>query len=145
RRDRIFLCRQDREDALDQPSRGATAHLRLGRLADPDPDPGRGLSRLSPRGRRRPGAALVLLRAAAADHRRLVVVAPPANHSRRTDQERRSIMKLVTRRIALAAAALAALALSAKVGVKALEPLKVDFSDETVGAEPKSFLSVVGV
>jgi Laminin G domain len=54
-------------------------------------------------------------------------------------------MKIVTRRIALATAALAALALSAKVSVKALEPLKVDFSDETVGAEPKSFLSVVGV
>jgi Laminin G domain len=50
-------------------------------------------------------------------------------------------MKLVTRRIALAAAALAALVL----GAKAMEPLKVDFSDETVGAEPKSFLSVVGV
>jgi hypothetical protein len=27
----------------------------------------------------------------------------------------------------------------------ALQPLKIDFSDETVGAEPKSFLSVVGV
>src|SRR5207247_2600209 len=27
----------------------------------------------------------------------------------------------------------------------AAQPLKVDFSDETVGAEPKSFLSVVGV
>jgi hypothetical protein len=50
-------------------------------------------------------------------------------------------MKLVTRRIALVAAALAALVL----GAKAMEPLKVDFSDETVGAEPKSFLSVVGV
>jgi hypothetical protein len=55
-------------------------------------------------------------------------------------------MKIVTRRIALAAAGftlgtLAALALSAK----AMEPLKVDFSDETVGSEPKSFLSVVGV
>src|SRR5215471_15921765 len=37
--------------------------------------------------------------------------------------------------------ALAVLAL----GAKALEPLKIDFSDETVGSEPKSFLSVVGV
>ena len=36
---------------------------------------------------------------------------------------------------------LAALLLSAN----ALQPLKIDFSDETVGAEPKSFLSVVGV
>jgi hypothetical protein len=50
-------------------------------------------------------------------------------------------MKLWTRRLMLAAAGLAALALSAK----AIEPLKIDFSDETVGSEPKSFLSVVGV
>jgi hypothetical protein len=51
-------------------------------------------------------------------------------------------MKLWTRRLMLAAAAgLAALALSAK----AIEPLKIDFSDETVGSEPKSFLSVVGI
>jgi hypothetical protein len=42
---------------------------------------------------------------------------------------------------ALAAAGLAALILSAG----AIQPLKIDFSDETVGAEPKSFLSVVGV
>jgi hypothetical protein len=27
----------------------------------------------------------------------------------------------------------------------AVQPLKIDFSDETVGAEPKSFVSVVGV
>jgi hypothetical protein len=50
-------------------------------------------------------------------------------------------MKILMRRIMLAAAGVAALALSAK----AVEPLKVDFSDETVGSEPKSFLSVVGV
>jgi hypothetical protein len=50
-------------------------------------------------------------------------------------------MNIVTRTIALAAAGLAALMLSAK----AIEPLRIDFSDETVGAEPKSFLSVVGV
>ena len=31
------------------------------------------------------------------------------------------------------------------VSVRAAQPLKVDFSDETVGAEPKSFLSVVGI
>jgi hypothetical protein len=50
-------------------------------------------------------------------------------------------MKLVTCTVMLAAVAVAALTL----GAKALEPLKVDFSDETIGAEPKSFLSVVGV
>src|SRR2546426_1791285 len=42
---------------------------------------------------------------------------------------------------AAAGVGLAALLLSAQ----ALQPLKLDFSNETVGAEPKSFLSVVGV
>jgi hypothetical protein len=50
-------------------------------------------------------------------------------------------MKIAMRTIMLAAAGAAVLAL----GAKALEPLKIDFSDETVGSEPKSFLSVVGV
>src|SRR5262245_50137879 len=50
-------------------------------------------------------------------------------------------MKIVMPTILVAAAGLAALVLSAR----ALEPLKIDFSDETVGSEPKSFLSVVGV
>jgi hypothetical protein len=43
--------------------------------------------------------------------------------------------------ITLAGVGLAALLLSAN----AVQPLKIDFSDETVGAEPKSFLGVVGV
>jgi hypothetical protein len=43
--------------------------------------------------------------------------------------------------MAIAGVGLTALLLSAN----ALQPLKIDFSDETVGAEPKSFLSVVGV
>jgi len=30
-------------------------------------------------------------------------------------------------------------------GARAVEPLKISFSDETVGADPKSFLSVVGI
>jgi len=42
---------------------------------------------------------------------------------------------------AIASVGLTALALSAG----AVQPLKIDFSDETVGAEPKSFISVVGV
>ena len=50
-------------------------------------------------------------------------------------------MKLATRTIMFALAGLAALALSAT----AMEPFKVDFSDEIVGSEQKSFLSVVGV
>ena len=43
--------------------------------------------------------------------------------------------------MAVACAGLAALLLSAGAG----PVLKIDFSDDTVGAEPKSFLSVVGV
>src|SRR5213082_3199889 len=52
-------------------------------------------------------------------------------------------MTIAKHTIALAAASLgvAALLLSAH----AVQPLKIDFSDETVGTEPKSFLSVVGV
>ena len=43
--------------------------------------------------------------------------------------------------VALASISLAALLLAAR----AIQPVKIDFSDEMVGAEPKSFLSVVGV
>ena len=52
-------------------------------------------------------------------------------------------MRTTKSTIATAAAGvgLAALLLSAQ----ALQPLKLDFSNETVGAEPKSFVSVVGV
>jgi len=52
-------------------------------------------------------------------------------------------MKTSNRSLTIAAAAvgLTALLTYADAG----QPLKVDFSDETVGAEPKSFVSVVGV
>jgi hypothetical protein len=43
--------------------------------------------------------------------------------------------------VAIAGVGLTALLLSAS----AVQPLKIDFSDESVGAEPKSFVSVVGV
>ena len=43
--------------------------------------------------------------------------------------------------VAVAGVGLTALLLSAN----AVQPLRIDFSDETVGAEPKSFVSVVGV
>ena len=43
-------------------------------------------------------------------------------------------------------AALACVALGALLlGAHAMQPLKIDFTDETVGGEPKSFVSVVGV
>ena len=51
----------------------------------------------------------------------------------------RTIKHAIT--VAVAGIGLTAVFLSAS----AVQPLKIDFSDETVGAEPKSFLSVVGV
>src|SRR5947199_1029718 len=51
-----------------------------------------------------------------------------------------TIAKRITT-VAATALGLAALLLSAH----AVQPLKIDFSDEAVGAEPKSFLGVVGV
>jgi len=50
-------------------------------------------------------------------------------------------LKIATMTSAIAAAALAAVMLQAG----AQQALKLDFSDETVGAEPKSFVPVVGV
>jgi len=52
-------------------------------------------------------------------------------------------MKIAKRTIkpTVAGLGLAALLLSAH----ATQPLKIDFSDEAVGGEPKSFVSVVGV
>src|SRR5262245_21428447 len=52
-------------------------------------------------------------------------------------------MKIAKRTIKPTVAGLGLAALLTYAG--AAQPLKVDFSDETVGAEPKSFLSVVGV
>ena len=51
----------------------------------------------------------------------------------------RTIKHAIT--VAVTGVGLTAVLLSAS----AVQPLKIDFSDETVGAEPKSFLSVVGV
>jgi hypothetical protein len=50
-------------------------------------------------------------------------------------------MKRMTRNSLLVIAALAAWTLTAQ----AVQPLKFDFSEEAVGSEPKSFISVVGV
>jgi hypothetical protein len=50
-------------------------------------------------------------------------------------------MRTTTSITVMAAAGLSLLALSAG----ALQPLKIDFSDDAIGAEPKSFLGVVGV
>src|SRR6266568_4032262 len=89
-------------------------------------------------------AALVLYCTSAVDCGRLVVVGPPrAAHSRAVRQEWRPTMTVSkhARTFTMAAASLLASVLLAA----AAQPLKIDFSNESVGAEPKSFLSVVGV
>ena len=67
---------------------------------------------------------------------------PPQNPCT-THQRGRSSMNKIKSTIgtAVACGALAALLIYAN----AAQPLKIDFSDETAGAEPKSFVSVVGV
>ena len=52
-------------------------------------------------------------------------------------------MKRIEHAISFAVAAVGLTALVLSAG--AVQPLKIDFSDETVGDEPKSFISVVGV
>src|ERR1700716_3638890 len=88
-------------------------------------------------------AAVVPRRPSAADRHRVVAEPPPTSNRRTTHQSRRPTMNMIKRTIgaAVACGALAALLIYAN----AAQPLKLDFSDETVGGEPKSFLSVVGV
>ena len=52
-------------------------------------------------------------------------------------------MRTTAHVIGIAAAAVSIAALILQAG--AIQPLKIDFSDETTGGEPKSFLAVVGV
>src|SRR5262249_59112448 len=82
-------------------------------------------------------------RPSAADRHRRVVDPPPAANRRPTHQRWRSIMITSKRIITIAAACVGLAALLTYAG--AAQSLKVDFSDETVGGEPKSFVSVVGV
>src|SRR4051795_12993117 len=86
--------------------------------------------------------ALVLRRPSAADRPR-VAVAPPRAANRPAHQRWRSTMTMIKRTIgtAIACVGLTALLLTANAG----QLLKIDFSEDTVGAEPKAFLSVVGV
>jgi hypothetical protein len=51
-------------------------------------------------------------------------------------------MKTVQHAISAAIAGVGLTALLLSAGV--VQPLKIDFSDESVGTEPKSFVSVVG-
>jgi hypothetical protein len=89
-------------------------------------------------------AALVLCSLSFADRSCMVVVeSPRAAHTRTVRQERRPTMTVSkhVRTFTMAAGSLFASLLLAT----AAQPLEIDFSNESVGAEPKSFLSVVGV
>src|SRR2546429_8247682 len=88
-------------------------------------------------------AALVPARAPVVDRRRMVVEPPCAKHPRTPSQAWRSTMKIAQSPIATAVAGISLVALLAYAG--AGQSLKADFSDDTVGGDPKSFLSVVGV
>jgi hypothetical protein len=86
---------------------------------------------------------LLPARATAADRRRMAVEPPCAKHPRTPSQAWRSIMKIAQSTIATALAGISLVALLAYAG--AGQSLKADFSDDAVGGDPKSFLSVVGV
>src|SRR5262249_15579662 len=89
-------------------------------------------------------AALVLCSSSAVDCGRMVAVEPPrAAHSRAVRQEWRPTMT-ISKRVRTFTMAVASLIASLLLAAAA-QPLKVDFSNDSVGAEPKSFLSVVGV
>src|SRR5262249_33862552 len=143
RRGRVFLWRPLGQESLDQPSRSPAAHLRVGGKADSDAHPGRGVSGLPPARERIACPRLVPRRPSAADRHHMVVEPPPPANRPTTHQRRRSSMTTSKPTIAIAAACVGLAALLTYAG--AAQPLKVDFSDETVGGEPKSFVSVVGV
>src|SRR5262249_60162949 len=89
-------------------------------------------------------AALVLCSPSPADCGRVVAVEPPcAAHSCAVRQEWRPTMTVSkhVRTFTIAAASLLASLLLAA----AAQPIKIDFSNGSVGAEPMSFVSVVGV
>src|SRR5262249_1784922 len=139
--DRIFLWRPLGQKPLDQPSRNPAAHLRAGGTANSDAHrpPGGCRPPLAPP----PLPRLSPGRPAAADAPRRVVGPPPAANRPTTHRRWRSIMTTNKHIITIAAACVGLAALLTYAG--AAQPLKVDFSDETVGGEPKSFVSVVGV
>src|SRR5262249_51528146 len=61
----------------------------------------------------------------------------------KTHRRRRQAMNVNKRIAALAVASIGMLGLLSHAGAE--QAVKIDFSDETTGAEPKSFVSVVGV
>src|SRR5262249_29262907 len=143
RRDRVCLWRPLGQEPLDQPSRNPAAHLRAGGTAGADADRRRGVSGLPVARQRIAGPRLVPRRPSAADRHRMVAEPPPAANRPPTHHRRRSTMTTSKCTITIAAACVGLAALLTYAG--AAQSLKVDFSDETVGGEPKSFVSVVGV
>src|SRR5262249_10735420 len=131
------------QKSLNQPSRSPAAHLRVGGTASSDADRRRGLSGLPTARQRIACPRLVPRRPPASDRHRMVAEPPPAANRPTTHQGRRSTMTTSKRIITIAAACVGLAALLTYAG--AAQSVKVDFSDETVGAEPKSFVSVVGV
>src|SRR5262249_41414718 len=121
--------------------------------ASPGTDPGRRVSRLPTGDQRLRITALVSRPAPDPDRRGVVVEPPPAAHSSKLRATRRSTMTTRTSITTIAFAGIGALALLLAAHLRAAQllaahagqALKVDFSDDTVGSEPKSFLSVVGV
>src|SRR5262249_38241243 len=140
RRDRVFLWRPLGQEPLDQPSRNPAAHLRAGGTASSHADRGRGISGLPLARHTIAPPRLVPRRPPAPDPHRRAAEPPPAANRPSTHQTRRSNMTTSKRTITIAAACVGLAALLTYAG--AAQSLKVDFSDETVGAEPKSFVSV---
>src|SRR5262249_4642050 len=95
-------------------------------------------------GRQRAGGAALVYRRAPAPDRACLVVEPshPPNSTavRRRRRKTMNVNKTSTA-ISLAGAALAV----CLMGAAAKEPLELDFSHDTVGADPTSFVNVVGV
>src|SRR5262249_39822 len=143
RRGRVFLWRPLGQEPLDQSSRSPAAHLRAGGTAGADADRRRGVSGLPVARQRIAGPRLVPRRPPAPDRHRMVAEPPPAANRPPTHHRRRSTMTPRKCTIPIAAACVGLAALLTYAG--AAQSLKVDFSDETVGGEPKSFVSVVGV
>src|SRR5262249_51834283 len=143
RRGRVCVRRPFGQEPLDQPPRNPAADLRARPTVHSAADCRRGLSGLRARRQRIARARLVPRRPAAADRHRMVAQPTAAKRCSTSHQERRSCMKTSTRTTTIAVAAFGLAALLAYAD--AAQSVKLDFSDETVGAEPKSFVSVVGV
>ena len=144
RRDRIFLWRPRRQEPIDQPREILPLLYELAGRPVPPPLAGEDYPGYPLVADARPallwffgGLPLLIVLG--------VVVEPPRRrafpHNSSKTEVNHEHIKAAIERWPLACVGLAALLLCAH----AVQPLKIDFSDETVGGEPKSFVSVVGV